>query len=334
MSFEDVLDKVVEETEASEQDIRDEVEDKMDEFEGLVSEEGAVHLVAKEYGVQVENPEDSDLSIENVVPEMRKLDLKARVLNVSDVTEFERDGENEDGKVQNIILGDDTGTVDLSLWDEQTEIAEKIEQGDPIRISGAYTIEDDQGDPEIRLGDSAQVAMADEDEVPEVESNSPSSDASEVQIGEVSTENANYTVSGMLVAMYSNNPFYTVDPETGDTAREDDDGVYTTDEGKTVEDPDHRLAISGVVDDGSGTVRTVFFGDQARKVLDVSEEEERQGDQEAVEEAAQQCLGKQLRAEGRTRYNDYFDQIEMVINDVEEIEPEQEMDRLVDILEA
>ncbi len=335
MSFEDVLDKVVEETEASEQDIRDEVEDKMDEFEGLVSEEGAVHLVAKEYGVQVENPENSDLSIENVVPEMRKLDLKARVLNVSDVTEFERDGEDEDGKVQNIILGDDTGTVSLSLWDEQTEIAQKIEQGDPIKISGAYTIEDDQGDAEVRLGDSAQVAMADEDEVPEVEGGSnAASDISHVRIGEVSTENASYAVSGLLVAMYSNNPFYTVDPETGDTVREDDDGVYTTDEGETVEDPDHRLAISGVVDDGSGTVRTVFFGDQARKVLNVTEEEERQGDQEAVENAAEDCLGKQLRIEGRTRYNDYFDQIEMVVNDVDEVDPDQEIERLVDVLEA
>ena len=54
MSFEDILEKIVDETDASEEDIEEEVEEKMDEFEGLVSEEGAIHLVAKEYGVQVE----------------------------------------------------------------------------------------------------------------------------------------------------------------------------------------------------------------------------------------------------------------------------------------
>jgi len=34
-------------------EIKEQVEDKMEEFEGLVSEEGAIHLVAKDAGVQI-----------------------------------------------------------------------------------------------------------------------------------------------------------------------------------------------------------------------------------------------------------------------------------------
>lgn len=334
MSFEDILDKIVDETDASEEDIEEEVEEKMDEFEGLVSEEGAIHLVAKEYGVQVEGEGDKELKIDNVVPEMRKVNIKARVLNILDMNTFEREDEDEEGRVQNIVLGDDTGTIRVTLWDEQTEIAEKIEEGDAIEIAGAYTVEDDQGNAEIRLGDESQVAMADDDEVPEVENSSSSGSMSEVPIGEVATENSQFGVTGMLVAMYPSNPFYRVDPETGDTVKEDDDGNLVTDEGKEVEDPDHRLAISGVLDDGTGTVRCVFFGEQARKVLGIDEETEKEGDQDAVEESADEIIGKELEVEGRTRYNDYFDQIEIMVNSVEEVSVEEKTEELLEIMEA
>ena len=333
MSFEDILEKIVDETDASKEDIEEEVEEKMDEFEGLVSEEGAIHLVAKEYGVQVEGEGDKELKIDNVVPEMRKVNIKARVLNILDMNTFEREDEDEEGRVQNIVLGDDTGTIRVTLWDEQTEIAEKIEEGDAIEISGAYTVEDDQGNAEIRLGDESQVAMADDDEVPEVESSSNQT-MSEVDIGEVATENSQYRVNGMLVAMYTSNPFYRVDPETGDTVREDDDGNLVTDEGKEVEEPDHRLAVSGVLDDGTGVIRTVFFGEQARKILGVDEETEKEGDQETVEEAAEEIIGKELQAEGRTRYNDYFDQIEIIANSVEELDENEQIENLLNLMEA
>ena len=334
MVYEDILEKIVEETDATEEDIEEEVDDKMEEFEGLVSEEGAIHLVAKEYGVQVEGEGSKELKIKNVVPDMRKVNLKARVLNVLDMNTFEREDEDEDGKVQNIVLGDDTGTLRVTLWDEQTQIAEKIEEGDPIQISGAYTVEDDQGNAEIRLGDESQVAMADEDEVPEVDSSSSNQTMSEVSIGEVATENSQYRVNGMLMAVYTSNPFYRVDPETGDTVREDDDGNLLTDEGKEVEEPDHRLAVSGVLDDGTGTVRCVFFGEQARKILDIDEETEREGDTDAVEEAAEKVLGKELEVSGRTRYNDYFDQIEIIANSIEEPSEGDQLEELLELMEA
>ena len=333
MGFEEVLEKITDKTEMSEDDVKDEVGDKMDEFEGLVSEEGAVHLVAKEYGVEVQGAAENDLKIDNIVPEMRKVNIKARVLNISDLNTFERDDEEEDGRVQNLLLGDDTGTIRVTLWDEQTEIAEKIDEEDPIEIVGAYTVEDDQGRAEIRLGDSSKVKMADEEDVPEVEAPEGST-TTEAAIREVSGEGTSFSVKGLLVAMYSSNPFYRVDPDSGDTVREDDDGKFVTDDGKEVEDPDHRLAISGVIDDGTGAVRTVFFSDQARKVLDIDEETEKEGDQEAVEEAGKKALGQEISIEGRTRYNDYFDQTEIVVNSVEFVDTEKEIEALLDLMEA
>lgn len=335
MKMDKIIDLIVEESELEEDGVREKVDEKMEEFSGLVSEEGAAHLVAKEHGVQISETANEDLKIDNIVPDMRKVNFKARVVNISSLNTFERDDDEEDGRVQNLLLGDDTGTIQMTLWDEQTEIADKISEGDAIEISGAYTIEDDDGNAEIRLGDNAQVAMADEDEVPEVdEETRQANTTTESSIRDVRSENSSYQIKGMLMAMYTNNPFYRVDPETGDTVRENDDGEFVTDDGKEVEEPNHRLAVSGVIDDGTGNMRAVFFGDTARELLGMSEEEEKDGDMDAVEDGVEEAIGKEIAVEGRTRHNDYFDSLEILVNDIEQIDIEQNIEELLEVLEA
>ncbi len=335
MKTEKIIDRITEETDLEEDDIEEKIEDKMEEFSGLVSEEGAAHLVAKEHGVHISESEGEDLKIDNIVPDMRKVNFTAKVVRISDLNTFERDDDEEDGRVQNMVLGDETGTIRMTLWDDQTQISEKIAEGEGINISGAYTIEDDDGNAEIRLGDDAQVAMADEDEVPELdEETRKANTTTETTIRNVRSENSSYSVKGMLMAMYTNNPFYRVDPETGDTVRENDDGEYVTDEGEEVEEPDHRLAISGVIDDGTGNIRTVFFGDTARELLNISEEEEKDGDMDAVEDGVEEAIGKEIVVEGRTRHNDYFDSLEILANQIDQPDIEDNIEELLEVLEA
>ncbi|PSH00433.1 MAG: hypothetical protein BRC30_03545 [Nanohaloarchaea archaeon SW_7_46_7] len=330
MEVEDIIAKIVEETELEEDEVRENIEEKMEEFEGLVSEEGAVHLVAKEHGVQIAEQGDGELKIENVVPEMRKVHIKARVVDISDVNTFERDDDEEDGKVQNLVLGDETGTIRVTLWDEQTEIAEKIEEDDVIEISGAYSVEDNQGNAELRLGDEVQVKMADDDDIPEVKN---PNEAQEASIIDVSEEGATYRVRGMVLNVYTSNPFYTTCPECEDSVREDEDGNHVCEEHGEV-DPEHALAISAVVDDGTDSIRGVFFRDQARDLLDIEEDEELEGDVEAVEESAEGVAGKEVELEGRTRYNDYFGRIELITNSYSVLDTEKELEQLLDIMEA
>jgi replication factor A1 len=332
MEVEDLIEKVVEESELSEDDLKEKIDEKMEEFEGLVSEEGAVHLVAKEHGIELAEEASEDLKIENIVPDMRKVVAKGRVLNISDMNTFERDDEEEDGKVQNLLLGDDTGTIRVTLWDEQTEIAENVSEGDVIEMAGCYTVEDDRGNAELRLGDSATVKMADDQEQFENIENEAST--TEVAVSEINAEGSSYRTKGMIMQVYTSNPFYRVDPDTGDTVREDDDGNFVTDDGDEIEDPEGRLAVSGVIDDGTENIRCVFFGEQAREMLDVDEETEKDMEVDAVEDAAEKVRGKEVEVEGRTRYNDYFGRIELLVNEMNEIEAEDEIENMLDILEA
>ena len=326
MDADQIIEKIVEETELDEEEVRDNVDEKMDEFEGLVSEEGAVHLVAKEHGVQVAEAAAEDLKVENIVPDMRKVNLKLRVVDIQDTNTFERD-DGEEGQVRNMVLGDDTGTLRMTLWDEQTEIADQIDEGDAIAISGAYTLEDDRNNAELRLGDDATVKMADDDDIPEVETN----EASLVDVREVMSENTNYRVKGMVMAVYTNNPFYKICPECGSSLRQDDD--YECEEHGDVE-PDNALAISAVLDDGTENIRVVFFREDGKELLGIDDEVVGDGDQDAIEDAAEETLGRRLMIEGRTRYNDYFGRIEMIANQIQEIDTEDEIQELLDIMEV
>lgn len=332
MSKEQTAKKIIEETDLDEDELKEEVEEKMDEFSGLVSEEGALHLVAKEHEVEIAESSDQALKIDNIVPEMRNVNFKARVVSILDPNTFERD-DGEEGKVQNIVLGDDTGTIRMTLWDEQTEIAEKVDEDDAIKVGGAYTVEDDRGNAEIRLGDESQVKMADDDEVPELKNQGGSGEAEKVDIREVKSENGTYTVRGMLMAVYTSNPFYRTCPECGNTVREnDDDELVCPDHGEV--EPDNALAVSAVLDDGTDNLRVVFFRDQARKVLEVDEETEKEGKLRKVENAADKAIGKELEVTGRTRYNDYFGTLELMVNEVNEIDADEQIKELMELMEA
>lgn len=329
MSSEDLIKKVEENSELDQDEIEEKVEEKMEEFSGMVSEEGAIHLVAKEHGVQLSEA-SSELEVENVVPGMRKVNLKARVTNILEPNSFERD-DGDEGKVQNLVMADETGSIRLTLWDDQTKIAEEVEEGDAIKIQGAYSVEDNRGNAELRLGDEAQVKMAEEDEVPEIQT---SGQVEEKTIRDVQDENTSYQIEGIVVAVYTSNPFYRVDPETGNSVREDEDGNYVTSEGKVVEEPESRLAVSAVLDDGTGNIRCVFFQDRARRLLEVDEETEKKGNLNKVEESADDAIGKELRVEGRTRYNDYFGELEIMVNEMETPDMNEKLEELLEVMEA
>jgi replication factor A1 len=317
-----LVEQISEESEKDEDEIRERIEDKMKEMSGLVSEEGAAHLIAKEEGVELAETVEKELKVENIVPGMRRVDVKAKVVDITDVNTFERD-DGEDGKVQNLVLGDDTGTIRMSLWDEQTDVTEKVDVGDSIHITGAYSREDNRGNAELRIGNDTQMEMLDEDigAVQESSSSGGGGQHERVNIGEVMDENMNYEVVGTVVELYTDNPFYKACPECNKKV-EEADGAYECEEHGEV-DIEYNLILSAIVDDGYGNIRTVFFRDRAKELLD-AEDADFDGDAETVQEYGEQVKGRNVTVQGRARYNDFFNRIELIGNDISFVD-EQEL---------
>ncbi|MFB6169810.1 MAG: single-stranded DNA binding protein [Haloarculaceae archaeon] len=115
----------------SEEEFREAVEAKVEQMGGLADEETAAMLIAHELrDEQVEGIADITAGMEDVK-------FLAKVVSVGDLRTFERDGDDEDGRVLNAEVADETGRMRVTFWDEQAQNAEEeLEVGQVLRVAG------------------------------------------------------------------------------------------------------------------------------------------------------------------------------------------------------
>ncbi|WP_135366378.1 single-stranded DNA binding protein [Halosimplex halophilum] len=119
-------------TDVSEEEFREAVEQKVEQMGGLADEETAAMLIAHEL-----NEGEVD-TVADIEPGMDEVKFLAKVVSIGELRTFERDGEDEEGRVVNVEAADETGTVRLAFWDEQAaSVAEgQLEEGQVLRIAG------------------------------------------------------------------------------------------------------------------------------------------------------------------------------------------------------
>jgi ssDNA-binding replication factor A large subunit len=109
----------------------------------------------EEIDVQLEGASDiSDLSLG-----MSGVSVRGRVLGTDPVREFERD-DGSTGQVANLLVGDETGRVRVTLWDDSTTLAETLGPGDAVEVLDGYVRERD-GDLELHCNDRSAIETLD-----------------------------------------------------------------------------------------------------------------------------------------------------------------------------
>ena len=119
-------------TDVSLEEFREAVESKVEQMGGLADEETAAMLIAHEL-------DDGEVNgIADISPEMDEAKFLAKVTSIGEMRTFERDGEDEeDGRVINCDVADETGSIRVTFWDEQAVAAEdELAVGDVLRIKG------------------------------------------------------------------------------------------------------------------------------------------------------------------------------------------------------
>jgi len=118
------------ETDVSEEEFREAVEQKVEQMEGLADEETAAMIIAHELA-------DSEVeTVADIEPAMDEVKFIAKVVSTGELRTFERD--DGEGRVINVEAADETGTVRLTFWDERAEAVAsgELETGDVLRIKG------------------------------------------------------------------------------------------------------------------------------------------------------------------------------------------------------
>jgi ssDNA-binding replication factor A large subunit len=108
--------------------------------------------------------------IGNLSESMGSVNVAALATQVSEERQFvRRDG--TEGKVRSVLLEDDTGTVRLSMWDEDADKAEEMEEGTIIVVENGYT-RAGYGGIDLNVGRNGRLHINPEDfemDIPELE---------------------------------------------------------------------------------------------------------------------------------------------------------------------
>ncbi len=325
------LDKIIEEIErksgSSKEEIKKMIEEKQDELSGLISPEGAAYIVGNELGVSLLKEKKRQLKIENVVSGMRSVDVKGKVMRIFEKRDFERKGKK--GSVKNVILGDETGTIRFSLWNNEIEILEGmgIEEGKAIEIVNGFVKEDNRGNYELRLGRVGKIKKLEGAEitVPEREDVKGGTGAVEKRKIHDFKEGQYNQTRAQLIQLFRRNPMFEICPQC-EGRLENKDGQWICKEHGKV-DPKYRLVLSGIIDDGTGNIRAVFFGEVAERILGRSAEEIRKSFPENILSVYDniEAVGKEFTMSGRVKFSQFSERPEFVVNEIGEIDVKKEM---------
>jgi len=330
-SIDQIIEKICETSEKPIDKVKKMISEKQDELSGLVSKEGAAYMVARDLGINLIQESKREFKVKNIVSGLRTIDLVARIVKIYDQREFERNGKK--GCVINILLGDETGIIRMSLWNDETALVKegKIKEGETIKVQGCWSKSDNRDNLELRLG---KRTLSKADTVIEM----PKSEVIEEGFNQIQRkslaevkEGQNIETRAALVQVFARNPFFEVCPQCNSRVKQTE-GKWICDDHKEVE-PAYAMVMSGVIDDGTGNMRVTFFREQAEKMFGKNTEELRKISLEKSDAAAIfedfPNLGREFIFQGRLKRNNYTEKVEMIVNSISEVDVKKETDDLL-----
>ncbi|MCH8067436.1 MAG: DUF2240 family protein [Nanoarchaeota archaeon] len=320
--YEQIIERIKKEANISEDEINGKVDQKMKQLSGLISKEGAAHIVANELGIKLFDSFTGKLQIKNILVGLRNVETVGKVLQTYELREFTTN--ERQGKVASLVIGDETGTIRIVMWGDQADNIKNINKEMIIKIAGGY-VKDNNGGIELHLNDRSQVILNPPGEsVNVVKQNA----TQRKEISKLTENDNNVEILGTIVQIFDPR-FFPIDPETGRKVTENEGTYYLND--KAIENPDYSYVLNLIVDDGTDNMRAVFFRETMEKLLNCNKEKilGYKDNPETFEQVKSDLLGTLVKINGRVKKNLFFDRLEIVSNDVSlNPDPEEEIKRL------
>lgn len=285
-------------------------------------------------GIKIEEAKPRRINMAKLEGGLDSLEIVGRVIDYSDIRDFTRSDESE-GKVASLTLGDKTGTGNVTLWGSKTEILSEIDKGDVIKITDSYSVSGDYGGPEIHVGDQASIEVnpeIDEDLPPEDEIREKTSKEKRIKIEDME-EGDRVKIRGTVVRVFQRKPLFKVCPKCGRNVNEEGSEVMC-EKCEEIIEPEHRVVVNMILDDGTGNIRVVAFGDLGEKLLEKSAEdiveifENGQDLSEFYEEVG--LAGQEITLSGNVKHDDYYDQLELRARGFDFPSPKEEAERILE----
>jgi replication factor A1 len=199
-----LIDKLLEQkSELTREVIKQKIVEKKEKIgAGYLTDQGALFLIAADYGVTLTESLKTEISLKDLYAGAKEISLETRVLNLSPTKQFSRkDGSTFDLRTMTVY---DTGsTASVKLWDEKANLPgiENLKPGDLIKIIKAYVKSDLDGSPTINIGSGSNIETVD------TESKIPMIDKITKDISELQEGQKDLVISGMIDGIISGMQF-------------------------------------------------------------------------------------------------------------------------------
>ena len=163
-SLDEIIDKIIAETGISKKELARKISEKREELGGLITEDGAAHIVASELGIDLfkdQKYKDARLFIKDLISGMNNITVTGRVMKIYASREFVRDGKQS--QVVSLLLGDKTKEIRTVLWGDHALNVDKISRGTVLRILSGYVKEGLKEETELHVGYRGRIIIDPED---------------------------------------------------------------------------------------------------------------------------------------------------------------------------
>jgi replication factor A1 len=295
--YEKIKEKIKEQEGLTDAEIEKRVKEKLTSLAGLISQEGAIHIVANELGVNLA-PDRENLKVKDLLAGMRGITLNVRVMRKYELREFNKEGRA--GKVASFLAGDESGVTRVTLWNEQTEDFAKVDEGMTVQLKEA-SVKENQGRLEVHLGTGGELVLSPKGIT--INANAAATEAGrsykQKKIGDLSEADEFVDILGTIVQVFDPRSFQ---KKTGGSG----------------------MVCNAVIDDGSGTIRASFWDDDCKELLGPAADKP-----ELLGDAKLELLGQIVKVQGKCKLNTTYNNLELSVSKfVRNPDPAEEMGRI------
>ena len=278
--------------------------------------------------IELTDVEASDLpsfeELEEQIYETKKIDeldeddtsfkVIARILELEDTREFPRQ-DGTTGLVRNMTVGDESGIMRATLWDDKTNLPYDI--GDAVKIQNPRVNYNDMSNSyELSIGNSTNILQPSYNELTSLP------DIKELQdilytlkdIASLELEDRGVKVRGSFSEAYTERMLIPKCPICNHSLDEDEEECPEC--GNVIDEPKYLLLLPGKLSDETGEIPITFYNDLVEELLDMKHDEiveqyEEEGSFEFLEPRIEDLANKNLELIADVTYNNYNEEIRL-----------------------
>ncbi|MGL4670155.1 MAG: OB-fold nucleic acid binding domain-containing protein [Methanobacteriaceae archaeon] len=243
----------------------------------------------------------------------RNIKLLVRIIDLQDPREFQRQ-DGTPGMLRSVELGDDTGSIRGTLWDDKANTFMEI--GDAIKIENPGVTYRDY--IELNLGRSTKISKLNDEDAEELPSFKELQEIiyQSKNIEDLEDDDRNIKVSGKISEAFGNRILINKCPQCNAGLEQVGDEFICDVCGESIEQPKYLLMVPTRIEDESGDIRVTFFDKLAENILKMSTEEvvgiiNESGDEGALEGKVEELVGLQINLIADTSFDEYNEELRL-----------------------